>query len=148
IGYAFAEPRLAKISAGARKDVAELPLLHDPGEKFTYGPNTYVLGQIVEKVSAQTLDVFLREKIFEPLGMRDTGYTVPADQRNRVVTVHARQNGAWLERSNPDTLRSDVAGDGGLFSTARDYGAFLQLFLNGGRRGQDRLVSEDSIRLM
>jgi methyl acetate hydrolase len=148
IGYAFADPRLAKISGGARKEIVDLPLLHDPGEKFTYGPNTYVLGQIVEKASGETLDVFLRENIFEPLGMRDTSYVVPADQRSRVVTFHTRQNGAWTERPNPDTIRSDVAGDGGLFSTTHDYGAFLQMILNRGRRGTTPLASEDSIRLM
>ena len=148
IGYAFADPRLAKLPDPGRKNLADMPLLHDPGEKFTYGPNTYVLGQIVERVSGRTLDVFLRENIFAPLGMRDTAYTVPGEHRDRVVTVHARQNGAWVERPNPETIRADVAGDGGLFSTARDYGAFLQLFLNRGRHGGTRLVSEESIRLM
>ncbi len=146
-GYSFADPQLAKLDDG-KKSIVDLPLLHDPGEKFTYGPNTRVLGQIVEKISGQPLDVFLWEKIFEPLGMRDTSFAVPADKHDRVVTVNARENGRWVERPNPAAVRSEVRGDGGLFSTARDYGAFLQLIRNRGRRGATQVVTEESIRLM
>jgi methyl acetate hydrolase len=147
IGYAFSDARLAKIDDG-KKTAAELPLLHDPGDKFTYGQNTAVLGRVVEKVAGQPLDAFLRARIFTPLDMRDTFFVVPADKIDRVVTVHGKTAGVLTERPNPATVQSPVRGDGGLFSTARDYGTFLQLFLNGGRRGATRLVSEASIRTM
>jgi CubicO group peptidase (beta-lactamase class C family) len=148
IGYSFADARLAKIDDG-KKTEATMPLLHDPGEKFTYGPNTAVLGSIVETVSGQKLDAFLKARIFDPVGMRDTFYVVPADKHDRVVTQHSRVgNAAFTERPNPATLESPARGDGGLFSTASDYGKFMQLFLNGGRMGGRQLVSEASLRLM
>src|SRR5204863_72285 len=89
IAYSFIDARLAKIDDGKQTE-ADLPLLHDPGERFTYGPNTAVLGRIVEKVSGQTLDAFLKARMFDPLGMRDTFYMVPADKQHRVVTRHTR----------------------------------------------------------
>jgi methyl acetate hydrolase len=147
IGYAFSDPRLAKLDDG-KKAEAELPLLHDPGEKWTYGPNTAVLGRIVEKISGQTLDAFFQQRIFDPLGMVDTSFAVAVEKRDRVVTQHARANGALVEQPNAANLRAPVRGDGGLFSTGADYGRFLQLFLNGGRAGGDRLLSEASVRAM
>lgn len=147
IGYSFADARLAKLDDGKHPEV-DMPLLHDPGDRFTYGPNTAVLGYIVEKVSGQTLDAFLKARILDPLGMRDTFFVVPAEKRDRVVTQHVRNPDGLAERPNPDVLRSNVRGDGGLFSTAADYGRFMQLFLNGGRAGAARLVSEASLQVM
>jgi CubicO group peptidase (beta-lactamase class C family) len=147
IGYAFSDARLAKLDDG-KKSVLDFPLLHEPGEKFTYGQSTAVLGRVVETISGQTLDAFFNERIFAPLGMRDTFFAVPEDKRGRVVTVHGKSGGVLTERANPETLPSTVRGDGGLFSTARDYGTFLQMFLNGGRHGSTRLVTEASVRLM
>ena len=147
IGYSFSDARLAKLDDG-RTSVEDLPLLHDPGDRFTYGQSTAVLGRIIESVSGQKLDVFLKARIFDPLGMTDTFYVVPEDKRDRVVTLHGKLSGVLTERPNPEILRSPVRGDGGLFSTASDYGAFLRLFLNGGRHGGTRLVGADSIRLM
>jgi CubicO group peptidase (beta-lactamase class C family) len=148
IGYAFSDERLAKLDTGG-KPVVELPLLHEPGEKFTYGQNTAVLGQIVEKVSGQALDVYLKARIFDPLAMRDTYYVVPADQRDRVATQHNRgDDGVLAERPNPAEVRSPVRGDGGLFSTTVDYAAFMQLFLNQGRHGDRRIVGERAMAMM
>jgi CubicO group peptidase (beta-lactamase class C family) len=147
IAYSFADARLLKIDDG-KKTVIDLPLLHDPGERFTYGPNTAVLGYIIEKVTGQTLDAFLEARIFDPIGMRDTFYVVPAEKRDRVVTQHVRVSGSFIEQPNPEVLQSTVRGDGGLLSTATDYGKFMQVFLNGGRAGGTRLVSEASLRLM
>jgi CubicO group peptidase (beta-lactamase class C family) len=147
IAYAFADARLNKIDDGRKAEV-DMPLLHDPGERFTYGPNTAVLGSVIEKVTGQKLDAFLRARIFDPVGMRDTAYVVPVDKHARVVTQHARVAGLFTERPNPDTLQSPARGDGGLFSTATDYGRFMQVFLNGGRAGGTRLVSEASLRVM
>jgi CubicO group peptidase (beta-lactamase class C family) len=148
IGYPFSNDSLAKLSAAGKAE-ADLPLVHEPGSKWTYGSSTAVLGRVVERVSGQTLDVFFQNRIFGPLEMRDTFYVVPADKRDRVVTQHARgANGALVETPNPAEIRSGIRGDGGLASTARDYAAFMQLFLNGGRHGATRLVGERTLRLM
>src|SRR5438132_1503002 len=133
--YSFTDPLLFKLET-AGKPEADFPLIHDPGEKWSYGSSTRQLGTIVEKVSGQPLDAFLRTRIFEPLGMSDTSYEVPSSARQRVVTVHQRANGTLTEQPNPDVIRTTpVRGDGGLFSTAQDYGKFLRMFLNGGRAG-------------
>lgn len=147
IGYGFIDPRLAKLDDGSKNDL-ELPLLHDPGERFTYGMSTRTLGRIVEAISGKPLDVFLQERIFTPLGMSDTSYAVPPEKRDRVVTQHNKSNGSFTEVANPANVRSPVRGDGGLFSTVLDYGRFMQLFLNGGRVASTRLVTERSINMM
>jgi methyl acetate hydrolase len=147
IGYSFSDSRLARLDDGKKREV-DMPLLHDPGARFTYGPNTAVLGYVIEKISGQTLDVFLKARIFDPIGMRDTSYLVPPEKKGRVVTVHVRTDGNLVERPNAETIRSNVRGDGGLFSTAADYGRFMQMVLNGGRAGATRLVSEATLQLM
>ena len=148
LGYSFSDARLAKLDE-LKIPQGEQPLLHEPGQKWTYGTNTFVVGQIIEKLTGQTIDVFYRDQIFAPLSMTDTFYVVPADRRDRVVTLHQKEGGATIERPNDATLQSMPArGDGGLFSTASDYGKFMQLFLNGGRAGTTRLVSADSVRQM
>ena len=121
MGYTFVDRRLAKIDDGSRPRV-DVPLLYDPGERFTYGPSTAVLGLLVEKVSGRRLDEFVKARIFDPLGMADTSYAVPPQKHDRVVTLHARDGAVFAERTNPATIASNVAGDGGLLSTAADYG--------------------------
>jgi len=147
IAYAFVDARLAKIDSGKRTQ-ADVPLLHDPGDRFTYGPSTAVLGHVIEKITERPLDEFFKTRIFDPLGMVDTSYTVPADKHERVVTLHTRSDGGFTERPNRPSIASTVAGDGGLLSTAADYGRFMQLFLNGGRAGAVRLVTDSTIRQM
>ena len=148
LGYSFSDARLAKLDE-LKIPQGEQPLLHEPGQKWTYGTNTFVVGQIIEKLTGQTIDVFYRDQIFAPLSMTDTFYVVPADRRDRVVTLHQKEGGATIERPNDATLQSMPArGDGGLFSTASDYGKFMQLFLNGGRAGTTRLLSADAVRQM
>jgi methyl acetate hydrolase len=147
IVYPFVDARLAKMNT-AGKPQAEIPLIHDPGERFTYGPNTAVLGSLVAKVSGRPLEEFLKTRIFDPIGMTDTFYAVPPEKHARVVTLQTRSGDGFAERANPATLAAPVAGDGGLFSTAADYGRFMQVFLNGGRAGTTRLVSESTIRQM
>ena len=148
IGYAWSQPPvgLAQIKTGLLE--AELPLLHEPGEKWAYGANTRVLGDIVAKVSGQPIDAFLRARILEPLGMRETAFDVPEEKHARVVTVHQRTNGTLAELPNPATLAVAVRGDGGLYSTARDYSAFLRMLLNGGRADGRRLLAEQSMQAL
>ena len=147
VGYSFSDARLAKLDE--MKVPGPPPLLHEPGEKWTYGSSTAIVGQIIERITGKTLDVFYRETIFVPLHMGDTSYVVPADRHDRVVTQHQKERGALTEEPNGATLQSMPArGDGGLFSTASDYGTFMQVFLNGGRVGATRLLSAESVQRM
>jgi methyl acetate hydrolase len=148
IAYSFVDARLTKLDDG-HKEMWELPLVSDPGERFCYGPNTALLGQIVAKVSHMPLEAFFERRILAPLGMHDTFFSVPQDKAARVVTTQARAaDGSLRETANPESLKAPVRGDGGLFSTAADYARFMQLFLNRGRTGTTRLVTEQTIDLM
>jgi CubicO group peptidase (beta-lactamase class C family) len=108
-----------------------------------------VLGQLVEAVSGQSLDDFMRARIFVPLGMHDTSYATPVTDTGRVATTHARGEQGLVETPNPAAVTSPDNGDGGLNSTAADYARFIQLFLNGGR-GPDgaRLLKRGTVRRM
>ena len=148
LAYSFEDARLAKLDDGRATEM-DLPLLHDPGKAFTYGPSTAVLGRIVERICGEALDAVFKTRIFDPLQMRDTFFAVPAGKRERVVTLHARAaDGTLQESANPAALSAPARGDGGLFSTAADYARFMQVFLHGGRAGDVRLVKEDTVRMM
>ena len=148
VGYGWSSPIVAKLIGNDRDRETELPLLFDPGEKWMYGASTRVLGQLVEKASGQALDVFLRDRILKPLGMNDTGFAVPAANVARVVTVHSRTDGKLVEQPNGPTQQAPVRGDGGLYSTANDYGLFVQMLLNGGTLHGTRILSEKSVQMM
>lgn len=132
-----------------------LPLLHQPGEQWMYNTGSDVLSVLIARASGQPLAEFLRERIFEPLGMRDTGFSVPADKLDRftdsyftnpvtgVVEVYdAARGGQW---SSPPAFPS---GAGGLVSTIDDYLAFGQMLLNKGQHGAGRLLSRPAVELM
>src|SRR2546427_354651 len=119
LGYGFSSPIVARLAQNNREKEAELPLLHDPGDKWTYGTSTRILGLVVEKISGQSLDVFFRDRIFGPLKMTDTSYVVPPDKVSRVVTVHRRVDGRLVEQPNASEQQSPVNGEGGLYSTAQ-----------------------------
>jgi methyl acetate hydrolase len=153
LGYPFASRELAALSAGAIAAPENYPLLHDPGTRFTYGESTKALGRIVEVVSGQKLEPFLRARLFDPLGMKDTSYTTTADRVARVVTVHRKNGGRLVETPNAPNAEGAIAapanGDGGLNSTAADYAKFIQLFLNKGVAPDGRrLLSEKSVALI
>jgi methyl acetate hydrolase len=149
IGYGFASPKLTKIMAKTGKTELDLPLLFDPGESWAYGASTRVLGNVVEVVSGQKIDAFLESRILGPLGMQDTSYLVPPSKYPRVVAVNARgADGKFVERPMPATLAAQVAGDGGLYGTAGDYGLFLRMLLNRGKLGDTRILSEKSVKTM
>src|ERR1700676_1966732 len=148
IGYGFSSPIVARLEQDTHKREWELPLLHDPGEKWTYGASTVVLGLIVEKVTGSSLEAYFQERIFQPLGMVDTSYTVDSNKQARVPTRHDRKNGLLQERPpSPIVSTPPFEGDGGLFATAHDYGLFMRMLLNGGRLGTVRLLTEHSVRL-
>jgi CubicO group peptidase (beta-lactamase class C family) len=146
IGYAWSQPPVAVAQKKTGQLEPDLPLLHEPGERWAYGASTRVLGDVVAVISKRSIDEVLRTRTFEPLGMNETGYDVPAARHARVVTIHQRINGRLVEQPNPASLAVMVRGDGGLYSTARDYSAFLQMLLNGGRAHGKRLLSEASMR--
>jgi CubicO group peptidase (beta-lactamase class C family) len=149
IGYGFSSPTLAKIMPKTMQTELDVPLLFDPGEGWAYGASTRVLGQVVEAISGQKIDAFLESRILSPLGMQDTTYLVPASKYPRVVAVSAREtNGTFVERPVPSPIPATVQGDGGLYSTASDYGLFLRMLLNRGTLNGKRILSEKSAKAM
>lgn len=152
IAYGFTSPALARLQQGTNKDEWEFPLMHEPGEKWTYGASTRVLGLIVEKITGTALEPWYQEHIFRPLGMKDTSWAVPTSKQARVPPVQRRSESGGLEQQPratlPATPPTPTRGDGGLYSTARDYGLFIRMMLNGGKLGSVRILSERSIKLM
>jgi CubicO group peptidase (beta-lactamase class C family) len=132
-----------------------LPLLFHPGERWLYNTPAEVLSVLVARASGQAFDVFLREHIFEPLGMKDTDFSVPAAKLDRLATSYmpSGQNGA-LEVYDPaeggDWSRPPVFpnGAGGLVSTADDYLSFARMLMDSGRHGEIRILSRPSVELM
>jgi CubicO group peptidase (beta-lactamase class C family) len=135
--------------------LATLPLAHQPGTRFAYGTSTDVLGHLVAVVSGQPFEAFLAERIFEPLGMGDTGFVVPAAKLERLTTRYAPAEGGGLQVTDPggpDSLwarpRRFASGAGGLVSTAPDYLRFAQMLANGGELDGVRLLGRKTVELM
>jgi CubicO group peptidase (beta-lactamase class C family) len=148
LAYGFSNAMVPRLQQRTGKPPEDLPLLYDPGSKWTYSGSTKVLGQVLEKLTGAPLDRFLSERIFKPLGMDDTFYTVPAAKVERVATTHRRNNGTLSETANPANIASPPAGDGGLNSTTSDYIKFLQVFLNDGKWQGKTILKKDSIQTM
>ncbi|HXR32449.1 MAG TPA: serine hydrolase domain-containing protein [Verrucomicrobiae bacterium] len=146
------------------KRLAPLPLLFNPGERFEYSLSVDVLGRLVEVVSGKPLDEFVRTRIFEPLGMKDTYFFPPDNKLARLATAYTYYDGKGLNRF-PDTPITEgsftysadypykgakklFSGGAGLTSTAEDYARFCQMMLNGGKWGNTRLLSRKSVELM
>lgn len=151
LGYSFDSPILAKVMGddfGA--SATEYPLLFEPGEQWNYGESTRVLGRLVEAVSGKDLADFMSDRILGPLGMSDTTYDIPAAKNARTVTVHRSTGSTLAEDNNPaGVIRSPHNGDGGLSSTADDYGRFIRLFLNEGvTDSRERLVRKRIVAQM
>ncbi|MDB5149394.1 MAG: class beta-lactamase-related serine hydrolase [Mucilaginibacter sp.] len=139
--------------------LGKLPLLHQPGERWTYGMNIDVLGYLVEKVSGKSLDQFFKERIFTPLGMNDTYFYIPAAKQNRLVAPYTFDKSdhitKWSKSTFPsfnvDYPKADgtyYAGGAGLSSTVKDYATFLQMLLNGGVYNGQRLLARRTVDLM
>nr|PZN51739.1 MAG: serine hydrolase [Bacteroidota bacterium] len=140
------------------RTLAKLPLKHHPGDAYTYGLNTDVLGYLVEILSGMTLDEFFQKRIFQPLGMKDTHFYVPRNKRSRVVPLHEYVNDKvvrvdhpiydGVDPNYPTTDGTYYSGGAGLCSTVEDYARFLQLFLNKGTFNGKRLLSRKTVELM
>lgn len=142
--------------------IAALPLEHQPGEKWTYGLNSDVLGRLVEVVSKESLADFMRTRIFEPLGMKDTWFYLPADKQKRLVALHSEDSlkkvttmkeemglgGTTMQINYPNASGKLYSGGGGLVSTAYDYALFMQMMLNKGTLNGKRILSPNSVKLM
>jgi putative heme-binding domain-containing protein len=146
------------------KRIAKLPLLHQPGTAWEYGLNTDVLGRVVEVASGKTLDEFFRERIFEPLGMHDTGFLVPKEKRSRLAAVYAPTDKKTIRRIGSGKVEIGLltysatyptaddshyySGGAGLTSTAHDYARFLQMLLNRGELDGKRLLKPETVDQM
>lgn len=169
IGSAAATAIYAKHNITAGLDVSDsklsdamtrlggLPLVHQPGEKWTYGLNTDLLGYLVEIWSGMSLNEFFTTRIFNPLGMRDTHFNVPEEKATRLVNFFQEdstglkiQNKTFgqLDMNFPLRKKEYFSGGGGLSSTIYDYGIFLQMMLNGGEYNGKRLLSRNTVRMM
>ncbi|MEU6741469.1 serine hydrolase domain-containing protein [Streptosporangium sandarakinum] len=135
--------------------LGELPLMHQPGERWQYHISNDLLGVLVARVTGRPFETFLRERVFDPLGMKDTGFHVPADQIDRLPALYAPdpQTGeflVWDEAEGGRWSRPPAfpGGGGGLVSTADDYHAYFRMLLNGGMHGGERILSRPAVELM
>lgn len=154
-----------KTIAEGVKALAALPLLHHPGDKFTYSLSIDVLGRLVEVCSGMTLDEFFQERIFDPLEMEDTSFFLSEEKVGRLAAVYQRDEDGPIRRTGPgpqpgehgmahsvtypyEGSKSYFSGGGGLLSTIRDYYRFAQMILNGGELEGERLLSRKTVELM
>lgn len=134
--------------------LGELPLMYQPGERWLYNTGSDVLGVLISRVTGRSLERFLRERLFEPLGMVDTAFSVPPDQIHRLPTAYI------VERSGETALYDEAeggqwatpprfeSGAGGLVSTVDDVAAFGTMLLNQGRQGNERILARPTVQLM
>jgi len=146
------------------KRLGPLPLLFNPGERFEYSLGVDVLGRLVEVVSGKPFDEFLRTRIFEPLGMKDTYFFVPDNKVSRLATAYTYYDEKGLQRFPDTPIREGsfvysadypyrgpkklFSGGAGLVSTAMDYARFCQMMLDEGKVGNTRLLSRKTVELM
>jgi CubicO group peptidase (beta-lactamase class C family) len=124
-----------------------LPLLHQPGEVWEYSIGFDVLGRVIEVVSGQTFDQFLQSRLFAPLHMVDTGFSVPEDKLARLVAVPGAQP-ASLSDGDVTKRQTFFSGGGGIVSTVPDFLRFCQMLLNGGELDGARILKPETVRLM
>lgn len=138
--------------------MAALPMDRHPGEEFVYGYNTDILGAVIEVASGLPLNQFLQERIFDPLGMKDTHFYVPAEKANRLAVVYNLED-QKLKRAPDASIMTgqgeyasgpmkSYSGGAGLISTAADYARFLQMVLNGGSTGSTQILGPVSVQSM
>jgi len=140
------------------KRMASLPMEAHPGERFVYGYNTDILGALIEVVSGESLDVFLRSRMLEPLGMDDTYFYLPRSKSDRLAVVYSSTDEGLEKAPDPggmvgqgaylDGPRKSFSGGAGYLSTATDYARFLQMMLNGGAFNGKRILSRKTVELM
>lgn len=136
--------------ATGRLAALNAPLIFDPGDRWEYGMGMDWVGQLIEKASGQTIDVYFRDHIFGPLGMRDTGYVINDEQQARLASVHRRMPDGSLEPFERDlpASREYFPGGGSLYSTGGDFLTFLRMLLNGGSLNATTFLRPDTLLMM
>ena len=130
---------------------APIPVAFQPGEKWQYGSSTDFVAVLVEKISGMSLDQFLRQRIFEPLGMHDTYYNIPKEKAGRVAAIYRPDAQGKIELSAKPEFRQPTTyfpGVAGLSGTAADYFRFTQMLLNGGEYNDHRLLGRMTVDMM
>jgi CubicO group peptidase (beta-lactamase class C family) len=133
--------------------LARIPALHQPGARFTYGFNTDLLGRLIEIWSGNSLDRYMREAVLEPLGMVDTGFSVPKDKRDRFASCHSTQGGKLVvidaaQKSPYGKGFECLSGGGGMVSTASDYANFCRMIVDGGEFCGKRVLKAATVALL
>jgi CubicO group peptidase (beta-lactamase class C family) len=133
--------------------LATLPLLYQPGTRWVYSVSVDIQGYLVEKLSGKTFPEFLRTRLFEPLGMLDTGFFVPVEKMPRVAVIYAwnQKEGALAAAPHDPGINQMPglpSGGGGLYSTAADYFRFAQMLLNGGEYDGKRILKKATVNMM
>jgi CubicO group peptidase (beta-lactamase class C family) len=132
--------------------LSQVPLAFDPGTDWIYGVNIDVLGRVIELVSGKNLDEFLRQTIFQPLDMKDTGFSVPPEKLDRFAVNYSRTNGLKVRDLPADSKFAKTvtffSGGGGLVGTARDYMRFLTMIQRGGELDGHRILNAKTVKLM
>jgi CubicO group peptidase (beta-lactamase class C family) len=134
-------------------DLAKIPLEFSPGEAWNYSVATDVIGYLIGKISGKPFEQFLKERIFDPLGMNDTDFFVPAAKAHRLAACYSAEKGGITLQDDPTTSSflappSLISGGGGLCSTAADYLTFCRALLNRGELGGVRLIGPKTLALM
>lgn len=152
VGARIAPRDVTKTLADQIPKLAGVPLDFQPGSQWTYSPLAGIdtLGRIVEIASGQTFDRFLKERLFDPLGMRDSSFAPADDRKPRFVTLYNRSPRGLQRAETPAWLatRTFFSGGGGLWSTAEDYAQFAQMLVNGGELNGRRFLSPRTVDLM
>jgi CubicO group peptidase (beta-lactamase class C family) len=153
IHKAYAEARIGRLkqtNADQADTLAGLPLLHEPGTVWEYSRSTDVLGRLVEVISGQTLGTFLSERILSPLGMTDSGFSVPEANFGRIAEPFAKDPEGGLDVALLDVRRPAMfeSGGGGMVATAMDYARFLGMLHGNGRLGSTRLLGRKTVEFM
>jgi CubicO group peptidase (beta-lactamase class C family) len=154
IGQGVPNPRAFAAPDEFMRQLGALPLMHQPGERWIYNTGSDVLGVLIARASGQPFDEFLRERIFDPLGMRDTGFSVPDEHATRFTTSYTTnaQTGALELFDAADgqwaTPPAFTSGAGGLVSTVDDFLAFGEMLRNGGAFNGERVLSRAAVDVM
>lgn len=160
-GWYFADKTVPVSDVVAK--MSKLPMAAQPGEQWVYGYNTDILGVLVEKLSGKSLDVFLKERLIDPLGMTDTSFCLPPAKADRLAVVYTAKDGKSERAASPGAWQGQghigqghylngpckaFAGGAGLLSTAHDYSRFLEMLRQGGTLDGKRYISRKSVELM
>ena len=157
----FKVPFFNSIQADKLEDVvnriAARPLTKDPGEAYVYGLNTDIIGRLIEILAEKPLDVALRERVLEPVGMNDTYFYLPANKASRLVELYSKgstEKPLTLHENNAyrsfavEGAKTYFSGGAGLVSTVEDYAKFCQMMLNGGSFNNKRILGRKTVEMM